>query len=268
MSEPQPQHYIVRGPEKRRMGFSGRSHPALAQAIAERLKKEHPTNNAAVGAKVENLRDTLVGPVRSYLQLLLLAVLAVLLVACVNLASANLARGAGRARELAIRTVLGAGRGRLARQLLTENVLVALCGGGLGVVLAHWLIRVLLALNPRAMPRAAAIGIDGGVLLFAIGLTLATGILIGLLPAVQVGRADLRAGMTAGGRGTAVGRSGVRRVLVATEVVSRHPAARGRRSRRTELHAARREGGLRCGRCTGGPHYSPCDALSHGESNR
>jgi putative ABC transport system permease protein len=149
---------------------------------------------------------------------LLLAVLAVLLVACVNLASANLARGAGRARELAIRTVLGAGRGRLARQLLTENVLVALCGGGLGVLLAHWLIRVLLALNPRAMPRAAAIGIDGGVLLFAVIVTLATGILIGLLPAVQVGRADLRAGMTAGGRGTAVGRSGVRRVLVATEV--------------------------------------------------
>jgi predicted permease len=191
---------------------------AELQAIAERLKKEYPTNNAAVGAKVENLRDTLVGPVRSYLQLLLLAVLAVLLVACVNLASANLARGASRARELAIRTVLGAGRGRLARQLLTENMLVALCGGGLGVVLAHWLIRVLLALNPRAMPRAAAIGIDGGVLLFAIGLTLATAILIGMLPALQVGRADLRAGMTAGGRGTAVGRSGVRRVLVATEV--------------------------------------------------
>jgi len=142
----------------------------------------------------------------------------VLLVACVNLASANLARGAGRARELAIRTVLGAGRGRLARQLLTENVLVALCGGGLGVVLAHWLIRALLALNPHAMPRAAAIGIDAGVLIFAMTLTLLTGILIGLLPAIQVSRADLRAGMTAGGRGTAVGRSGVRRALVATEV--------------------------------------------------
>jgi len=199
-------------------GISMAQAEAELQAIAERLKREYPTHNAAVGAKVSSLRDTLVGPVQSYLQLLLLAVIAVLLVACVNLTSANLARGAGRARELAIRTVLGAGRGRLARQLLTENVLVALVGGALGVMLAHWLVRVLLALNPRTMPRAGAIGIDARVLLFAIALTLLTGVLIGLLPALQVGRADLRAGMTAGGRGTAVGRSGVRRALVATEV--------------------------------------------------
>jgi putative ABC transport system permease protein len=191
---------------------------AELQGIAERLKQEYPTQNAAVGAQVVSLRDTLVGPVRTYLRLLLLAVLAVLLVACVNLTSANLARGAGRARELAIRTVLGAGRGRLARQLLTESVLIAVAGGATGIVLAHWLVRVLLSLNPHPLPRAHAIGIDTRVLLFAAGLTLATGILIGLLPALQVGRADLRAGMTAGGRGTAVGRSSVRRVLVATEV--------------------------------------------------
>ncbi len=191
---------------------------AELQGIAERLKQVYPTHNGAVGAHVASLRDTLVGPVKSYLRLLLLAVVAVLLVACVNLASANLARGAGRARELAIRTVLGAGRGRLARQLLTENLLVALCGGVIGVVLAHWLVRVLLALNPHPMPRASTIGIDSGVLLFAVMLTLVTGVMIGLLPALQVGRADLRSGMTAGGRGSAVGRSGVRRVLVATEV--------------------------------------------------
>ena len=191
---------------------------AELQAIAERLKKEYPTHNAAVGAQVVSLRDTLVGPVRIYLRLLLLAVLAVLLVACVNLTSANLARGAGRARELAIRTVLGAGRGRLARQLLTESLLIAVLGGATGIALAHWLVRVLLSLNPHTLPRASAIGIDTTVLLFAAGLTLATGILIGLLPAFQVGRADLRTGMSAGGRGSAVGRSSVRRVLVATEV--------------------------------------------------
>ena len=199
-------------------GVSIAQSEAELQGIAERLKKVYPTHNAAVGAHVASLRDTLVGPVKSYLRLLLLAVVAVLLVACVNLASANLARGAGRARELAIRTVLGAGRGRLARQLLTENLLVALCGGVIGVVLAHWLVRVLLALNPHPMPRASTIGIDSGVLLFAVMLTLITGVMIGLLPALQVGRADLRAGMTAGGRGTAVGRSSVRRALVATEV--------------------------------------------------
>jgi putative ABC transport system permease protein len=191
---------------------------AELQRIAERLKQAYPTQNAAVGAQVVSLRDTLVGPVRTYLRLLLLAVLAVLLVACVNLTSANLARGAGRARELAIRTVLGAGRGRLARQLLTESLLIAGAGGAAGIGLAHWLVRVLLSLNPHTLPRAHAIGIDTRVLLFAGGLTVATGILIGLLPAVQVGRADLRAGMIAGGRGTAVGRSSVRRVLVATEV--------------------------------------------------
>jgi putative ABC transport system permease protein len=199
-------------------GVSMAQAEAELQAIAERLKKQYPTDNGAVGAQVLSLRDTLVGPVRSYLRLLLAAVVAVLLVACVNLASANLARGAGRARELAIRTVLGAGRGRLARQLLTENLLIAAVGGALGLLLAHWFVRVLLALNPRPMPRANTIGIDAGVLLFAVALTLLTGLLIGLLPAIQVGRADLRAGMTAGGRGTAVGRSGVRRTLVATEV--------------------------------------------------
>jgi putative ABC transport system permease protein len=186
--------------------------------IAERLKREYPTNNNALGAQVTGLRDAIVGPVRTYLRLLLLAVLAVLMVACVNLASANLARGAGRARELAIRTVLGAGRGRIARQLLTENLLVAILGGALGVLLALWLVRVLPALNPRPMPRASTVGIDGPVLAFAAGITVLTGILIGLLPARQVGRGDLRADLTAGGRGSAVGRSGVRRVLVATEV--------------------------------------------------
>ncbi|MEP6491424.1 MAG: ABC transporter permease [bacterium] len=191
---------------------------AELQGIAERLKKEYPTNNAAIGAQVVSLRDTLVGPVRTYLRLLLLAVVAVLLVACVNLTSANLARGAGRARELAIRTVLGAGRGRLARQLLTECLLISVLGGTAGVLLASWLVRVLLSLNPHTLPRADAIGIDTRVLLFAAGLTLVTGILIGLLPALQVGQADLRAGMNAGGRGSAVGRSSVRRVLVATEV--------------------------------------------------
>src|SRR6201999_2772878 len=125
------------------------------------------------------LRDAIVGPVRKYLRLLLGAVVVVLLVACVNLASANLARGAGRTRELAIRTVLGAGRGRLARQLLTENLLVALVGGALGVVLAHWLVRGLVALNTNVLPRANEIALSVPVLLFALAITIATGVLIG-----------------------------------------------------------------------------------------
>jgi putative ABC transport system permease protein len=187
-------------------------------AIAARLKQVYPTHNAAIGAQVIGLRDSIVGPVRKYLNILFAAVVAVLLVACVNLASANLARAAGRARELSIRTVLGAGRGRLARQLLTESVLVAVAGGVAGLLVARLLVRGMLAYEGNVLPRAGEIAISGSVLLFALGVTIGTGLLIGVLPALQVGQADLRAGVTAGGRGTAVGRSGVRRVLVATEV--------------------------------------------------
>jgi predicted permease len=187
-------------------------------AIAARLKQVYPTHNAAIGAQVIGLRDSVVGPIRKYLNILFAAGAVVLLVACVNLASANLARAAGRARELSIRTVLGAGRGRLARQLLTESVLVAFAGGIAGLLLAQLLIRGMLAYEGNVLPRAGEIALSGPVMLFALSVTIGTGLLIGVLPALQVGQADLRAGVTAGGRGTAVGRSGVRRVLVATEV--------------------------------------------------
>ncbi len=192
---------------------------AELQGIAERLKREYPEQNAAVGAHVVGLRDSLVGPVKTYLRLLLGAVVIVLLVACVNLASANLARAAGRSREMTIRTVLGAGRGRLVRQLLSENILIALAGGTLGVLLAHWLVQTLLALRATALPRAHEIGISAPVLAFALGVTLATGLLIGLVPALQVGRTELRAAVAAGGRGSTVGGTGLRRALVATEVL-------------------------------------------------
>ena len=186
-------------------------------AVAARLLVAYPTHNDAQGAVVTSLREALVGPVRKYLGLLLGAVLVLLLVGCVNLASANLARGAGRSRELAIRTVLGAGRGRLARQLLTESLLLAAVGGGAGVALARTMTTTLLALNPRPLPRAGAIGLSAPVLVFALAVTICTGILIGLLPALQTGASDLRAAITAGGRGTVVGRGGVRRALVGAE---------------------------------------------------
>jgi putative ABC transport system permease protein len=186
--------------------------------VAKRLRIAFPEHNEALGAKVTSLRDSLVGPVRTYLELLFGAVVMVLLVACVNLASANLARGAGRARELSIRSVLGAGRGRLARQLLTESLLVALVGGTTGLLVARWLVRGMLALSTRPLPRASEIDVSVPVMLFTLLLTVATGVLIGVLPALQVGRSDLRSGVTAGGRGTAVGRSGMRRALVTAEV--------------------------------------------------
>jgi predicted permease len=199
-------------------GITVRQAEAEMKGIAERLKREYPDHNAAVGAQVTGLRDAIVGPVTTYLRLLFGAVVVVLLVACVNLASANLARAAGRSREMTIRTVLGAGRGRLARQLITENILIAVIGGALGILLAYWLVHTLLALRPASLPRANEIGISAPVLAFSVGVTIATGLLIGLLPALQVGRSELRA-VAAGGRGSAVGRSGLRRALVATEVL-------------------------------------------------
>ncbi len=199
-------------------GVSIEQATAELDGIAAQLKQAYPEHNAAIGARVVSLRDALVGPVRKYLRLLLGAVVVVLLVACVNLVSANLARGAGRARELAIRTVLGAGRGRLARQLLTENVLVALAGGAIGLVLAQWIVRSLLALNSNVLPRANEIALNAPVMLIPLVVTIATGLLIGLLPALQVSSGDLRTEVTTGGRGSAVGRTGVRRSLVAAEV--------------------------------------------------
>jgi predicted permease len=191
---------------------------AELEGIAERLKITYPDNNGAYGAVVVNVHDDLVGPVKLYLRLLLGAVVLVLLVACVNLASANLARATGRTREMTIRTALGAGRGRLVSQLLTENVVLAIGGGSAGVLLAFWLVRTLVALGPRTLPRATAVGIDGTVLLFALGVSIATGVLIGVLPALQGARSSLAAGLRAGDRNAASGRAGVRGALVAIEV--------------------------------------------------
>lgn len=200
------------------VGVSREQAETELRGIAARLKVEFPADNAAVGAQVVGLQDALVGPVRTYLRLLLGAVVIVLLVACVNLASANLARGASRSREMTVRTMLGAGRGRLARQLLTENLLLAVVGGLVGVVLAYVLERILLTLIPTSMPRVSEIGLSGSVLAFAMSVTLLTGMLIGLLPAISVGRAELRAGVAIGGRGVATGRGSLRWALVATEV--------------------------------------------------
>jgi len=188
-------------------------------AIAARLAAEYPKDSMAPGATVVALHEELVGNVRTYLRLLLGAVSLVLLIACVNLASANLARAAVRSREMAIRTSLGASRRRLVQQLLTENVILALAGGAAGVVLAVWLVRGVLAVGPRSLPRAAEVGVSTEVLAFALGVSLLAGFLIGVLPALQVSASDLRAEMMQGGRGTVGrGRRGARGALLAVEV--------------------------------------------------
>jgi putative ABC transport system permease protein len=160
------------------------------------------------------------GNVRPALLVLLLAVGAVLLIACANVANLLLARSESRGKELAIRVVLGASRGRIVTQLLTEAMLLSAIGGAAGIALAYGLTRGLVALDPLKIPRVQDIALDGRVLAFTVGLSLITGILFGLVPAIQASRGDLQPVLKEGGRDSHVGSGWLRRVLVVGEVAA------------------------------------------------
>jgi putative ABC transport system permease protein len=166
------------------------------------------------------LRDEMVGQVKPALFILIGAVGLVLLIACVNVANLLLARGAARRTELAVRTALGAGRGRLGRQMLTESGVLAIAGGALGMLLAWLGVKLLIQLDPGSIPRLEETRVDTSVLLFSLGVSLLTGLLFGLAPTLQSSRANLRDALGDGRRGSTVGpsRGRVRRVLVAVEV--------------------------------------------------
>jgi putative ABC transport system permease protein len=210
------------------LGVIGRLRPGVSlataeadlQAISRRLSAEYPEANAERTARVIPLHAAMVGDLQSSLLLLQAASALLLLIACVNLANVTLARTVGRRRELALRAALGAGRGRLVRQLLTESVLLALTGGALGIGMAALGTRALLSLQPGILPAAFDVHPDGGVLLFGLLLSLATGIGFGVLPAFDAARADVHGALAEGGRGNSGGRRGerVRRALVAAQV--------------------------------------------------
>lgn len=168
------------------------------------------TNKELSGRRAVPVKDLIVGDVRYALWVLLGAVGVILLIACANVANLMLARSDERHREIAVRTALGASRGRIVRQLLTESVLLAVIGGALGVALAYGGMRFLLALHPADIPRAGEIGLDSGVLGFAFLLTVMTGVVFGLAPAIELSRPDLNRALKEGGRTGTVGRGSQR----------------------------------------------------------
>ncbi len=190
-----------------------------ANAIAGRLARQYPGSSAGFGIGMEPLQAFLVGDVRVQLLILLGAVLFVLLIACANVANLLLVRATAREGEVAIRSALGAGQGRIIRQLLTESVALAFLGGAAGVALAIWMTKALVALAPASTPRIEEVAVDGPVLLFALGVTLVTGLLFGLAPTLQAARPNLTRALKEGSRGSR-GRASTRarNTLVVAEI--------------------------------------------------
>jgi len=221
-------HYL-RAAARLKPGVTLEKAKAAMKVAAEQFNRKFA---AAAGAQLgpqgsftaEPLRDTIVGDVRKALLVLLGAVSLVLLIACANVANLLLARATIRRREIAIRAAIGAGRGRLIRQLLTESVLLSLAGGLLGLGLGYFGVRGLLSINPGNIPRigeqGSGITLDWRVLVFTLGVSVFTGVLFGLIPAFNASRTDLNATLKESGlrAGSGLRQNKARSILVVTEM--------------------------------------------------
>ncbi len=200
-------------------GVTLRQAQAEMDAISARLEREYPQDDRDLKARLIPLRQQEAAPIRPTLLLLWAAAGFTLLIACVNIANLLLTRTAGRRKEMSVRLALGAGMGRLLRQLLTESVLLALCGGAAGLGLAVWICVVLERAAPEGVLPVEGVGVDGTVLWFALAASVVTGIVFGMAPAWFAGRTDMNEGLKATSRALAGGGgTGLRGALIAGEV--------------------------------------------------
>ncbi|MEY2559988.1 MAG: putative transport system permease protein [Verrucomicrobiota bacterium] len=188
--------------------------------IARQIAQEHPATNAGGGVHLVSLREDLIGRVRPALLMLFGAVAFVLLIACANVGNLLLARSTARHKEIAIRAALGAGRNRLVRQFLTESLLLSVAGGTLGIIAAVWGTTLLEAASAKVLPMLGHIEVDATVLAFTAMVSVLTGVLFGIIPALRASRPDLNETLSDGGRhsGAASTRSPLRSALVVAEV--------------------------------------------------
>ena len=188
------------------------------EIVAVNLEKQYPDSNTGNRVTIIPALESVVQSIRPALRVLFVAVGFVLLIACANVANLLLARATSRQKEIAIRTALGARRWRVIRQLLTESILLSIFGGAFGLLLANWGVKLIIAISPNSIPRAREIGLDNRVLAFTIAVSLLTGIIFGLVPALQMSKPDLNETLKDAGRGSTGRRHVLRSALVVAEV--------------------------------------------------